>query len=62
MLAIVAAVLFAIGFIINAAHISTDAVFNPFSFLLLGLVSLALFLAGVGRTWRWNSPRRRTRR
>jgi hypothetical protein len=48
MLALIAAVLFAIAFIINAAGISTDAVFQPFSLLLVGLALLAFHLTGNG--------------
>jgi hypothetical protein len=60
MLAVIAAVLFAIAFIINAATVATSAVFSPTSFLLAGLVCLALHLAGVGP--KWSVPRRRRRR
>jgi hypothetical protein len=59
MLAVIAAVLFAIGFIINAASVATSAVFSPISFLLAGLVCLALRQAGVGPEW--SAPRRRRR-
>jgi drug/metabolite transporter (DMT)-like permease len=48
MLALIAAVLFAIAFIINAAGIATDAVFAPFSLLLAGLALLAFHLTGNG--------------
>ncbi len=48
MLAAIAALLFAIAFIINAAGISTDAVFAPFSLMLAGLALLALHLTGQG--------------
>jgi hypothetical protein len=57
MLAIVAAVLFAIGLIIHAASINTDVVFSPLSFLLAGLVCLALHEAGVGSGWRGRGRR-----
>jgi hypothetical protein len=53
MLAIIAAVLFAIAFIINATGTSVSAVFDPTSLLLVGLALLALHLAGVGSGWRW---------
>lgn len=56
MLAIIAAVLFAIAFIINAAEVATSAVFSPLSFVFVGLVCLALQLAGVGPAW--SLPRR----
>lgn len=48
MLAAVAAILFAIGFIINAANIATSSLFSPLSFLLVGLVCLAIHLTGAG--------------
>jgi hypothetical protein len=48
MLALIAAVLFAIAFIINAAAVSTSAVFAPFSLMLVGLALLALHLTGQG--------------
>ncbi len=52
MLGIVAAVLFFIAFLINAAGIATDAIFSPTSLMLLGLGCLALHLTGVGTGWR----------
>jgi hypothetical protein len=48
MLAIVAAIIFAIAFLLNATSTSTDAVFSTTSLLLVGLVCLALHLAGIG--------------
>ncbi|AWZ07892.1 MULTISPECIES: hypothetical protein [unclassified Streptomyces] len=48
MLAIVAAVLFFIAFLINAAHIATNDVLSSTNFMLIGLVALALHVAGVG--------------
>lgn len=53
MLAIIAAILFIIGFIIHAAGISTDRIFSVLSFELVGLALLALHMAGVGSNWRW---------
>ena len=53
MLGFIAAVLFAIAFIINAASISVStAIFSVTSLMLLGLVCLALHLSGVGTGWR----------
>ena len=52
MLAIIAAVLFAIAFIINATSTAVSAIFDPTSLLLLGLALLALHLVGVGSGWR----------
>jgi hypothetical protein len=59
MLAIIAAILFAIAFLLNATSTATNAVFSPMSLLLVGLVCLALHLAGVGTGWRVPSRRRR---
>jgi hypothetical protein len=54
MLAIIAAILFAIAFIINATGTAVSAVFDPTSLLLVGLALLALHLAGIGSSWRWH--------
>ncbi|MEK9523400.1 hypothetical protein MIU24_29025 [Streptomyces venezuelae] len=48
MLAIAAAVLFFISFLINAADIDTNDVFSSTNIMLLGLTVLALHLAGIG--------------
>ena len=48
MLALIAAVLFAIAFIINATGIATDAVFAPLSLAFVGLALLAFHLTGIG--------------
>ncbi len=53
MLGYVAAVLFAIAFLISAASIATNEVFSSGSLMLLGLTCLALHLSGVGAGWRW---------
>jgi hypothetical protein len=47
----VAAAIFIIAFVLNAASTATDAVFSPISMLLAGLACLALHLAGVGTGW-----------
>ncbi len=52
MLAILAVIIFAIAFVINAAGAATDAVFAPISLVILGLICLALHLAGLGAGWR----------
>ncbi|GAA5025635.1 MULTISPECIES: hypothetical protein [Streptomyces] len=57
MLAIGAAVLFFISFLINAADISTNDTFTSTNIMLIGLTVLALHLAGVGTGW--SSRRRR---
>lgn len=59
MLALIAAVLFVIAFIVNAANVSTIAIFSPFSIMLAGLACLAFHLTGAGPAW---SPSRRGRR
>jgi hypothetical protein len=61
MLAVIAAVIFAIAFLLNATSTATDAVFSPMSLLLVGLACLALHQAGVGTTW-YSSVRGRSRR
>jgi hypothetical protein len=53
MLAIIAAIIFAIAFIINVTGIATSAVFAPSSLILVGLACLALHVAGIGSGWRW---------
>ncbi len=51
MLAIVAAIIFAIAFLLDVTSTATNAVFAPASLLLLGLTCLALHIAGVGTGW-----------
>jgi hypothetical protein len=48
MLAVIAAILFVIAFIIYAAAIATTAIFAPESLALVGLALLALHLTGRG--------------
>ncbi|MGC5038100.1 MULTISPECIES: hypothetical protein [unclassified Streptomyces] len=48
MLGIIAAVLFFLAFLINAAEISTNDVFTSTNVMLIGLALLALHVAGVG--------------
>ena len=59
MLAIIAAIIFAIAFLLNATSTATNAVFSPMSLLLVGLACLALHLAGLGTGWKVPSRRRR---
>jgi hypothetical protein len=59
MLAVAAAILFAIAFLLNATSTATDAVFSPTSLLLAGLACLALHLVGVGTGWKVPSRGRR---
>jgi hypothetical protein len=48
MAGIIAAALFFIAFLINAAEISTNHVFSSVNVMLLGLTALALHVAGIG--------------
>ncbi|MFF5707334.1 hypothetical protein ACFY7H_33335 [Streptomyces sp. NPDC012794] len=48
MLGIAAAALFFIAFLINAAEISTNHVFSSGNIMILGLMLLALHVAGIG--------------
>jgi hypothetical protein len=59
MLGYIAAALFIIAFIINAASASTPAIVAPLSLLLLGLACLALHMSGVGTGWSLGSRGRR---
>ncbi|MER5466342.1 MULTISPECIES: hypothetical protein [unclassified Streptomyces] len=58
MLAIAAAVLFFISFLINAAEITTNHVFSSGNVMLLGLALLALHVAGIGSGWAGRTRRR----
>lgn len=54
LLAIIAAILFAIAFVIVAASISvTAAIFTPTALALAGLALLSLHMAGIGPAGRW---------
>jgi hypothetical protein len=59
MLAIIAAILFALAFILNAAGAGVGPVFTAFSLMLAGLACLALHLAGYGTGWKVPVRRRR---
>ncbi|MFJ3040606.1 hypothetical protein [Streptomyces tendae] len=50
-LAIVAAVLFLIAWLINPAEVSTNDVFTSTNVMLIGLALLALHVAGIGSGW-----------
>ncbi|AXE83372.1 MULTISPECIES: hypothetical protein [unclassified Streptomyces] len=58
MLGIIAAVLFLLAFLINAAEISTNDVFTSTNVMLIGLALLALHVAGVGSGWSARGRRR----
>jgi hypothetical protein len=51
MLAVIAAIIFLVAFIIRVTATATDAALAPLSLLLIGLICLALHLAGWGSGW-----------
>jgi hypothetical protein len=51
MLAVLAAIVFGIAFVINATGMATDRVFSVTGLVLLGLALLALHQAGLGSVW-----------
>jgi hypothetical protein len=51
MLAIVAAIIFAIAWILNATGTATNAWFSVTDLFLIGLACLALHQAGIGSAW-----------
>ncbi|MDG9728059.1 hypothetical protein [Streptomyces sp. DH41] len=57
-LAIIAAVLFLIAWLINAAEISTNDIFTSTNVMLIGLALLALHVAGIGSGWASRGRRR----
>lgn len=59
MLAIAAAVVFFIAFIINATETSTELIFGTTSLTLVGLILVAMHLAGVGAGWQARGRGRR---
>jgi len=65
MLAIVAAIVFAVALLFDLADVTSDA-FDYQTLITLGLLLLALHLAGIGAStnWRgsWSRTRSRTRR
>jgi hypothetical protein len=61
MLIFISAVLFGVGFLLNATGTGVPAAISPFSLLLLGLTCLALHQAGVGTAWNISRGRGRRR-
>jgi hypothetical protein len=59
MLAIIAAVIFVIAFLLEITGTVTNVVFAPASLMLLGLACLALHIAGIGASWYYTPGRRR---
>jgi hypothetical protein len=62
MLAIAAAVIFAIAFLLDVTGSATGTVFAPASLLLLGVACLARHIAGIGTGWHFTARRRRRTR
>ncbi|CNF64060.1 Uncharacterised protein [Mycobacterium tuberculosis] len=60
MLAIVAAIVFALALLFDLADVSSDAINNG-TLTVLGLLLLSLHFAGVGTSTNWR-PRRHSRR
>jgi hypothetical protein len=60
MLAIVAAIVFALALLFDLADVSSDAINNG-TLTVLGLLLIALHFGGVGTSTNWR-PRRSTRR
>jgi len=56
MFGLIAAILFAVAFIINGSGTSTNAWFSPLSLALAGLFCLAVHLLGVGTGWSIRRP------
>ena len=59
MLAIIAAILFAVAFILHVTSTATDVVFSTTSLALVGLVLLALHQAGMGPGYSFTGRRKR---
>jgi hypothetical protein len=63
MFAIIAAVIFALGLILDWANVKASDAFTPGTLMMAGLLCLALHLAGVGSGVTWGSAwRTRVRR
>jgi hypothetical protein len=50
-LAIIAAIIFAIAFVLRATHTATGSAFSTLGLVLIGLACLALHIAGIGSGW-----------
>ncbi len=59
MLAIVGAVIFGLALILDWADAKVSDAFTPQTLLFLGLLFVALHLAGIGSTYNWRTRRRR---
>ncbi len=58
MLAVIAAVIFVIAYILKLTGTATGAAVAPGSLLFIGLALVALNLAGFGPAWSWSRRRR----
>ena len=62
MFALAAAVVFGLSLILDWANTKVSDAFTPMTLLTLGLLFVALHLAGVGATYNWRTrPRTRSR-
>ncbi len=57
MLAAIAAVIFALGLILDWADARVSDAFTPQTLMMAGLLCIALHLAGVGTTAKWRRRR-----
>jgi hypothetical protein len=62
MLALAAAVVFALALILDWADATVSDAFTPQTLMFLGLLLVALHLGGVGTTYKMGSRSRRLRR
>jgi hypothetical protein len=58
MLAVIAAVIFIIAYILKLTGTATEVAIAPGSLLFIGLALVALNLAGFGPAWSWSRRRR----
>ncbi len=58
MLAVIAAVIFVIAYILKLTGTATSAAVAPDSLLFIGLALVALHLTGAGPAWSWSRRRR----
>jgi hypothetical protein len=59
MLAVIAAIIFVIAYILSISGAAIGAALAPGSLLFIGLALVALHLAGVGPAWSWSGRRHR---
>jgi hypothetical protein len=61
MFAVIAAIIFGLGLLLDLFNVQTSDAFTPGTLMMAGLFCLALHLAGVGASTTWRT-RLRTRR